>query len=211
LDERCYKTIEAFAQAQFTEKRSIFIGALMPAKTEQEALDFIAKIKSENREATHNVYAYIIREGNLRRFSDDGEPSGTAGRPVLEVLEKEGLTNVAAVVTRYFGGTLLGAGGLVRAYTRAVKDAVDASAILVMRPAAVIELHTDYTLYGKLLYILPNYSASVEKSEFGSDIFLQIVLPKTQLEAFGKELGELSSGAVSPTLIAEEYRHIPEN
>ena len=127
-----YTTIKGFATNSFIEKKSEFIGYNTPVKTNQEAVDFINEIKSQNRKAKHNVYAYILRDNNITRYSDDGEPQGTAGMPVLDVLQKENLTDVCVVVTRYFGGILLGGGGLVRAYSHACKLADDASVKMEM-------------------------------------------------------------------------------
>ena len=122
-----YKTVKNDANAEFIEKKSRFIGYCRPVKSQDEAVNFINEIRSIHRQATHNVYAYILREDNIMRYSDDGEPAGTAGVPVLEVLKKENLTDIAVVVTRYFGGVLLGAGGLVRAYGKSAKLGVDAA------------------------------------------------------------------------------------
>ena len=130
-----YKTIARRCEARFIEKKSEFIGYLCPVQTEEQAVAFIEEIRAMHRKATHNCYAYILRENNAARHSDDGEPGGTAGVPIYEVLRKEGLTDVCCVVTRYFGGVLLGAGGLVRAYTKGAKDAVDAAQIKCMAEA----------------------------------------------------------------------------
>ena len=127
-----YKTIGARASDEFVEKKSRFIGHICPVTMQQEALDFIQSLKTKYWDATHNVYAYVLRDGQIRRYSDDGEPQGTAGIPTLDVLLKEGLTDCCVVVTRYFGGTLLGAGGLVRAYSHACKLAVDAGGVVTM-------------------------------------------------------------------------------
>ncbi len=122
-----YITIKEFATDDFVEKKSRFIGYIMPVKTEQEATDFITKISKKHHDATHNVYAYILRDGQVKRYSDNGEPQGTAGIPVLDVLQKEGLVDICIVVTRYFGGVMLGAGGLVRAYSHCASIAVRAA------------------------------------------------------------------------------------
>ncbi len=125
-----YKTVRAAASGELTEKRSRFIGYCKPVSTEEEATAFIASIRSRHWDARHNVYAYSLREGNLRRYSDDGEPSGTAGMPVLDVLQKSGVTDVCVVVTRYFGGVLLGTGGLVRAYSQAARLGLNAAQVV---------------------------------------------------------------------------------
>ena len=143
-----YKTIARRCEARFIEKKSEFIGYLCPVQTEEQAVAFIEEIRAMHRKATHNCYAYILRENNAARHSDDGEPGGTAGVPIYEVLRKEGLTDVCCVVTRYFGGVLLGAGGLVRAYTKGAKDAVDAAQIKCMAEAVKLAVTVDYGLYG---------------------------------------------------------------
>ena len=148
-----YRTIEAPARDEFTERRSRFIGHIAPVATDEEAVAFVNAIRDQHREATHNVYAYVLRQDQLTRFSDDGEPQGTAGKPVLEVVLREGLVDVAVVVTRYFGGILLGAGGLVRAYAQGAKTAIDAARVLNMQPAALVELDMGYDFYGKATYI----------------------------------------------------------
>lgn len=189
-----YTTIRDLAQDQFTEKKSEFIGRITPVSTEQEALDFIAQIKKENREARHNVYAYLLREGTVR-CSDDGEPQGTGGVPVLNVLQKEGLTDVCLVVTRYFGGILLGGGGLTRAYSHGAALAVAAAAPLVMTPCAVLECRTQYSLYGKLSFLLPRYGAKVLESDFGEEIRLTLALRQEREAALREEITELSGGS----------------
>lgn len=146
-----YKTIEKEAVTEFTEKKSLFISTIRPIGTEEEAKEFIEALRQKYSDATHNVYAYINREGNASRFSDDNEPQGTAGLPVYEVLRREELTGVCVVVTRYFGGILLGAGGLVRAYARGAKDAVDAAGVCLYTRKCCMYLEADYDLSGKVL------------------------------------------------------------
>lgn len=205
--EEGYRTVEAPAQDEFIERRSRFIGHIAPAATEEEAAAFVASVRERHREATHNVYAYVLRQGQLMRFSDDGEPQGTAGKPVLEVILREGLTGVAVVVTRYFGGILLGAGGLVRAYAQGAKTAVDAAQVLNMQPAAVLELDMGYDFYGKATYILPKYEVVTLDSIFAEGVRLRLLCKKARLPAFRKELEELSSGTVAPLVLEEKYAH----
>ena len=157
-----YKTIARRCEARFIEKKSEFIGYLCPVQTEEQAVAFIEEIRAMHRKATHNCYAYILRENNAARHSDDGEPGGTAGVPIYEVLRKEGLTDVCCVVTRYFGGVLLGAGGLVRAYTKGAKDAVDAAQIKCMAEAVKLAVTVDYGLYGRLAQVFADFDARVE-------------------------------------------------
>lgn len=205
-----YRTIEAPARDEFIERRSRFIGHIAPVRTDDEAVAFVNSIREQHREATHNVYAYILRQGQLMRFSDDGEPQGTAGKPVLEVVQREGLVDVAVVVTRYFGGILLGAGGLVRAYTQGAKTAIDAGQVLNMQPAAVLEVDMGYDFYGKATYILPKHEIQTLDSIFEEGVRLRLLCKTARLDAFTRELTELSSGTVSPLVIEEKFAHFPE-
>ena len=189
-----YLTISENAKASFIEKRSEFIGYISPVKTNDEAVAFINSIKAEHRKAKHNVYAYILREDNISRYSDDGEPQGTAGVPVLDVLKKRGLTDVCVVVTRYFGGILLGGGGLVRAYSHAASLACDAAHIMDMCLCHRLKITADYGMYGKISYLLPNYETITVNSDFGSDVVLEILVLSEKLEALTKELTEVTNG-----------------
>ena len=153
--DKVYKTTFAYGEAETIINKSRFIGYSMPINSEEEALEFIDKIKTKHRDATHNVYAYVFgKDSNTQRFSDDGEPSGTAGIPALEVIKKENLRNVVVVVTRYFGGTKLGAGGLIRAYTKGAKIGLDSGIIVDMILHVKIKIRVDYTLYGKVEHYL---------------------------------------------------------
>ncbi len=191
-----YFTISANAKASFIEKRSEFIGYISPVKTNDEAVAFINSIKAEHRKAKHNVYAYILREDNISRYSDDGEPQGTAGVPVLDVLKKRGLTDVCVVVTRYFGGILLGGGGLVRAYSHAASLACDAAHIMNMCMCHRLKITADYGMYGKISYLLPNYETITVNSDFGSDVTLEVLVLSEKLDALQKELVEVTNGSV---------------
>ncbi len=192
-----YFTISANAKASFIEKRSEFIGYIAPVKTNDEAVAFINSIKAEHRKAKHNVYAYILREDNISRYSDDGEPQGTAGVPVLDVLKKRGLTDVCVVVTRYFGGILLGGGGLVRAYSHAASLACDAAHIMDMCLCHRLKITADYGMYGKISYLLPNYETITVNSDFGGDVTLEILVLSEKLDALTKELVEVTNGSVN--------------
>ena len=205
-----YRTIEAPARDEFTERRSRFIGHIAPVATDEEAVAFVNAIREQHREATHNVYAYVLRQDQLTRFSDDGEPQGTAGKPVLEVVLREGLVDVAVVVTRYFGGILLGAGGLVRAYAQGAKTAIDAARVLNMQPAALVELDMGYDFYGKATYILPWYEVQVTDSRFEEGVRLQLLCKTSRLTALTHQLRELSSGTVAPVILDERFAHFPE-
>lgn len=194
-----YFTIYEPAEASFIEKKSEFIGYIAPVKTNEEAIEFIGKIKSMHRKARHNVYAYILRHDNISRYSDDGEPQGTAGTPVLEVLQKRGLTDVCVVVTRYFGGILLGGGGLVRAYSHAASIACDAAKIMDMRQCHRLKINADYGLYGKISYILPNFDVITVNSDFGSSVTLEILVQNELIPSLTKELTEITNGAAEIT------------
>ncbi len=191
-----YKTIAKRCEARFTEKKSEFIGYLCPADTEEKALAFIEEIRAMHRKATHNCYAYIIRENNAARHSDDGEPGGTAGVPIYEVLRKEGLTDVCCVVTRYFGGILLGAGGLVRAYTRGAKDAVDTAQIKLMALAELLEITADYNFYGRFPQIFLEFDARVENEEFSDNVRITLFVREEQSEVLIKRLTDVCCGKV---------------
>lgn len=210
MAEISYRTIRAAASDEFTERKSRFIGYISPASTETEALAFLEEIRKKHRNATHNCYAYVLREGHLQRFSDDAEPSGTAGRPILEVLLREGLTDVCVVVTRYFGGILLGAGGLVRAYTQGCKCAVEAAEVLAMHAATELSVTMDYAFYGKLQYLLPNYGTIILDAAFGESITQRLMLKTERLPAFCKALEEASSAGVTPEFLGECYYPFPE-
>ena len=165
-----YKTVEFESKDEFVEKKSRFIGYVKPVKTQEEATNFINSIKSKHWDATHNVSAFVLRENNIQRSSDDGEPSGTAGVPTLDVLLKENLVDVCVVVTRYFGGTLLGAGGLIRAYSHSSKIAVDAGHIITMAPCKVLSVSVDYSFYDRLNILLSEFNANIENSEFTDNV-----------------------------------------
>ena len=201
-----YKTISGNAEDRFVEKKSEFIGYIRHTATEQEALDFIAGIRAMHRKATHNCYAYILRDNNLSRHSDDGEPGGTAGVPIYEVLRKEGLTDATCVVTRYFGGVLLGAGGLVRAYTKAAKIACDAAEKLDMRMAARLRLTLAYSYYGKIGKTLGDFDVRTVSEDFGADVVITLYIPAGSEEPFTKELTDICGGDISVEKEAEtEY------
>lgn len=189
-----YKTIRAAASAELIEKRSRFIGYSKPVSTQDEAIAFINEIRSRHWDATHNVYAYVIRDEGVSRYSDDNEPQGTAGIPVLDAIRKRDITDCVVVVTRYFGGTLLGAGGLVRAYSASAKAAIDAAGEREMTLCSVCELSCSYTLYGKLPALIARHGGSVDSSDFTDEVHLSFHLPVDSLPAFNKALSEESSG-----------------
>ncbi len=189
-----YRTVRGAASAEFVEKRSRFIGYISPASTQEEAAQFINSIRSKHWDATHNVPAYILREGNICRFSDDGEPQGTAGMPALNVLQKEGLTDCALVVTRYFGGILLGGGGLVRAYSHSAKLAVDAGGIVTRALCSLVRVRCDYNFYGRLASLIPEQGGITENTAFEDAVTVDFRIPQELEPGFEKKLIDLSNG-----------------
>ena len=203
-----YLTLRKEAEDEFIEKRSRFIGYAKPVTTQEEAMDFINKIRAKHWDATHNVYAYVLREGQARRYSDDGEPSGTAGVPVLDVLLKENITDCVVVATRYFGGVLLGAGGLVRAYSHTSKIAVDAAGIMKMSVCSVMSVTCDYNFYGRLTSLIPEFGGITEDTEFGENVTVKFYLPKVNEGLFDAKLVDSSLGKFSAVKICEKYAEI---
>lgn len=200
-----YTTVAAFAQDEFVERRSRFIGYAKPVKSESEALDFINEIRSRHRDATHNVYAYVIREQNLCRYSDDREPQGTAGVPVLEVIRKSGVTDVCVVVTRYFGGVLLGAGGLVRAYSHAASLGLNAAGITEMIMCFNAKIICSYSQYGKLASLLPESDAIIDDTVFEDSVTLCFHLPTECINSLKKKVADATGGKCSVDIIEEKY------
>lgn len=189
-----YTTVYEYASDSFTEKKSEFIGHICPVKTPEEAVEFINTIKAENRKARHNVYAYVLREGNVSRYSDDGEPQGTGGVPVLDVITKNGLTDVCVVVTRYFGGVLLGASGLVRAYSQACSLAVAKAQKMVMCECSRLRFTCGYTLYGKITYALPEFGVMTESEDFADEVTMSLLVKKENCQGLKKRLTDISNG-----------------
>ena len=189
-----YKTVKKECSAEFTEKKSVFICTIKPVWDEKSAIDFIAGTKKIYQDASHNVYAYIIRDANAVRFSDDGEPSSTAGIPALSVLQKNDLTNVAAVVTRYFGGILLGAGGLVRAYSHAVKLAVDAAGTALYENYAEFDVSCGYSDYEKILKFIKSEEIITDETVFGESINLSLAVKCEYFEKIRADLVNITNG-----------------
>ena len=203
-----YRTVEFESSDEFVEKKSRFIGYVKPVKTQKEAADFIAKIKSKHWDATHNVSAYVLKENNIQRSSDDGEPSGTAGVPVLDVLLKENLVDVCVVVTRYFGGILLGAGGLIRAYSHGSKIAVEAGNIITMAPCKILEANIDYSFYDRFNIMLGDIGANVESSDFADKIKITFCLKEELADALQSRLTEQSNGKYMLREIGEKFSKV---
>lgn len=191
-----YLVPAGYGEAELIEKRSRFIGRVWRTDTEQEALERLRETRERHREATHNVYAYIIRDNNITRYSDDGEPSGTSGQPTLNVFAAGNIQNVCCVVTRYFGGTLLGTGGLVRAYSKAAKLALDAAGIECMAQWQAFLVSCDYSFYERAMRVLDEFEAVVAETEFGTDVAIDCLVLADKAEDFTARLIDLSNGGV---------------
>ena len=183
------------SETEFVEKKSRFIGRIWVCETEEQALAHLKDMRQQHWDATHNVFAYVIH-GGPTRYSDDGEPQGTAGMPVLDVLRGQGLENVCCVVTRYFGGTLLGTGGLVRAYSRAARDAVDAAGISVMRQWQKLDLIVPYTFFERVKQETERFGGQVLDVEYSADVCIHMMLPLEAAEGYSAAIRDLSAGAI---------------
>ncbi len=194
-------------ESEFTEKRSRFISHLWPVETEQEARSRIEETKRRYHDARHNCWCYLLRSGAVR-YSDDGEPQGTAGQPMLNVFQREGVTDLCCVVTRYFGGVLLGAGGLTRAYARGAKDVLDASGIARMSLWTLWDVMCTYPLLERMKLEIENCGGAVRGADYGAEIVLRAAFPDRGAEQFAPRLTELSAGKLKMTPAGEQY--LPE-
>ena len=190
----CYKTVEREAQAMLVEKKSKFIANVKPVSTEAEALEYLAAMRSKYSDARHNVYAYVIDENNIFRYSDDGEPGGTAGMPVLDAIRKPGLVDVVVVVTRYFGGTLLGTGGLVHAYSSSAGDGLLAAQPIIREKCNIVDVKVDYTLVGKIQYMLSQDGYTTEDTIYENEVTFKVVCSLDDTDAFIAKVVDLTSG-----------------
>ena len=206
MDE--YLVPTAFGEDEFVEKKSRFIGRVWPVETEEEAVAKIQEMKKQHYDATHNCWAYIIKDGAVR-FSDDGEPGGTAGMPMIQVLQREGLNNIVCVVTRYFGGILLGAGGLVRAYTKGAKIAVDAAGKSMKRVWSVLYVPCPYTFYERVKLEVAAFEGIIRDTQFGAEVELEILVAEGKAQAFLDKLIDMTAGTVEGMETAKEYRAFP--
>ena len=206
MDE--YLVPTQFGEDEFVEKKARFIGRVWPVETEAEALDKIQQMKKQHYDATHNCWAYIIKDGPVR-FSDDGEPGGTAGMPMLQVLQREGLFNVVCVVTRYFGGILLGAGGLVRAYTKGAKIAVNAAGKSMKRVWAALYVPCPYAYYERIKLETAAFGGIIRNTEFGAEVELEILLPEGRTQPFLERLTDMTAAEVEGMEVGREYRAFP--
>jgi uncharacterized YigZ family protein len=207
--DKSYKTVKLNAYDEFIEKRSRFIGYCKPVTTEQEAVDFINTIKKEHWDATHNVYAYNLREGQIKRYSDDGEPQGTAGMPVLDVILKSDVVDVVVVVTRYFGGVLLGTGGLVRAYSKGSKVALEASNIVTMELCSKCQIKCSYNQYGKVNTLIMQSGGYVDDSSFADNVIIDFHMPVDLVAQLNKSLADATAGEVNAEILSEDYYEKP--
>lgn len=203
-----YRIPTAPGEAEFQEKRSTFLGHVRPVETEDEAKAFVAAMKKQYHDARHNCWCYLLR-GGVERYSDDGEPQGTAGIPMLEVFRREGVTNVVCVVTRYFGGVLLGTGGLLRAYTKSAKDALDAAGVSAVRRWVSVALPCSYALLERMKAAVSAADGVVSDLEYGADVVLRALLPEECAEPFRTQVRDLSAGAVEVTVTGEALRAVP--
>ena len=200
-----YRTVLKEASDQFIEKKSRFIGWCKPVTTEVEALEYIKGIKTKHWDASHNVYAYVLREGNIMRYSDDGEPQGTAGVPVLDVIQKSGLTDVVVVVTRYFGGILLGGGGLVRAYSHSASIGIAAAEPVTMQECAIMSLRCDYSRYPKAESLILENGGVMDDTVFDDAVTLHFHIVPGNLPKLRQSVADLTGGKGAFEEIGSDY------
>ena len=203
-----YITVNEISSGEYSEKHSRFIATLYPVESEQDAADLLAAHKAKYFDARHNVYAYILHN-NTARFSDDGEPHGTAGKPLLDVLYHSGITDALLVCTRYFGGILLGTGGLVRAYSTAAKEAIKNASPVTMTECGVFSINMPYSEQGAVMSFLTDMNAFVLDTEFTDTVSTEFAIPKSETERFHKKLCEISSGKL--TAVHKFDRILPIN
>ncbi len=200
-----YTTLEGEGEAEFTEKKSVFIGHACPVKSEDEAMAYIKKQKSAYADARHNVWAYLQKGEIVARYSDDGEPQGTAGVPVLDTIRKSGVTDAVVVVTRYFGGILLGAGGLVRAYSHTARMSLEAAHIITYEQYTVMELTCSYSDYQRYLAELPKYGAVTDDTQFSDRVTLTFAVKDTVVEELCTRVREISNGTDAPVVRGKRF------
>ena len=208
MDERGFRVPFEASESEFVEKRSRFISHLWPVETEEEAQTHIREMKSKYYDARHNCWCYLIGK-NVMRYSDDGEPQGTAGQPMLKVFERENVTNVCCVVTRYFGGILLGAGGLTRAYSQGAKDALVAAGAATMGLWTQAVVPSTYSLFERVKLEIAALGGIIDDTDYGADICLYVSLLADTVETLQKRLTELSAGSLTLEVLGEEYRPGP--
>ncbi len=200
-----YTTIKNEASAEFEEKRSLFIGHARPVKTEEEAAEFIKEKKREYADATHNVFGYIIKNGICARYSDDGEPQGTAGMPVLDTIRKSGVSDACVVVTRYFGGILLGAGGLVRAYAHGAKIALEAAEIITYEQYTVLSVKCNYSDYQKIQPLFFKSGAVIDDTDFGESVAITLAVKDEVVSGLSEKIRESTSGRAITAVLGNRF------
>ena len=200
-----YLVPAGYGSGEYEEKRSRFIGQVLPVETEAEALAHIAAVRKEHYDARHTCFAYVIRDGGVVRYGDDGEPQGTAGQPILAVLNGAGVQNVCCTVTRYFGGVLLGTGGLVRAYTAAAKAALEDAGISQMAQWRCVTLRCAYNQFDRVKRLLEEQEAVTENVDYGADIVISALVREDKAETFAAALRELSAGSISAETTGERF------
>ncbi len=203
-----YYVPTAPGESEYVEKRSRFLGHVRPVGSEEEARAFIAEMKKKYYDARHNCWCYLLKDGP-ERYSDDGEPQGTAGIPMLEVFRREGVTNLVCVVTRYFGGVLLGAGGLFRAYTKSAKDALDAAGRSVVRRWEVLEIPCSYAALERCKLEIAAFDGAVAGMDYGAGVTIRALLPEERSEAFRARILDISGGKVEPAVTGESLQAVP--
>ena len=196
-----------YGTAEFVEKKSRFIGEIWPVSTEEEARQRVADVKKKYHDARHSCWCFLLRDGTIR-YSDDGEPQGTAGQPMLEVFSRAGITDCVCVVTRYFGGVLLGIGGLVRAYTRSAKDALDAAGITVERLWDRLLVPCSYGQFEKVRQETQWHGGVIEDTDYGADIMLTVLTPEGSTQAYLEGLTELSAGTIEGEKLEQVFRGV---
>ena len=197
------------SETELVEKRSRFLGHVWPVESEEEARARIEEIRKKHYDARHHCWCYRIREGGVERYSDDGEPQGTAGQPMLNVFQRESVTNVCCVVTRYFGGVLLGAGGLTRAYTKGAKDALDAAGISVVRRWVAMEVPCTYAQFESTRREVESFGGVVEQVDYGADVVLSVLLPEERAEEFSARILDVSAGTIEVLEAGERFQDVP--
>ncbi len=194
--------------AEYVEKRSKFLGKVRPVESEEAARAFIDEMKKKYHDARHNCWCYVLKSG-VMRYSDDGEPQGTAGQPMLDVFNREGVTDAVCVITRYFGGVLLGAGPLLRAYQGTAKLALEAAGISVVRRWVELTIPCGYSLLGKITQEIPVWDGIVADTEYGADVVIKALLPEGRESDFAKRILDLSAGKVQATVTGESLKAVP--
>ena len=202
---KLYITVKGRAEARFEEKKSVFIGYAAHVTSEEEALAFVKEIKSKHKDATHNCYGYVMKGGILCRYSDDGEPQGTAGKPILDMLVKSGVDDVCVVVTRYFGGTLLGTGGLVHAYSLGAKMAVEAAGIVQFENYVVFSAECSYSDYQRVSFELERCDAIIDATDFSDNVRVTFAVKEEFASAICKKISEISSGKSTAERLGDRF------